>query len=219
MKILHNKQIKDLKDIILVYFDNIDEFSLVQTDSDVTFTFIESYTFVIQSHIITGTKVLITPNLASDHIGSGFNLGKNVSSFSDVRTMFEEWIKAIQEEVENEGIWDKATGFSFKPLDAGDIIGEKFSDEERIKLKAEIEILRQELSEREDLKESIMHINLKLDVLGELVSELSKVSWRDHAIGAMMGLVADGLATNDEVKSVASKLVSFVSENISKLTD
>ena len=135
--------------------------------------------------------------------------------FESVLEYFSTWTKGIKIEIECDDVWEQP----YEPYKIGDgsRTADKFTDQEQLKLKEELEILKQELSNREDLKDSITQIITKLDLLGELVCDLSKTDWRDHLMGSMMGLTVDQVTSAEVAQGIGERLFSLINDTCQTL--
>lgn len=128
-------------------------------------------------------------------------------NFNDVYNLYKDWLMCIKPEIEIVDIWalhlsDNHTAYNTT------LLSEKFTDEESAQIKAGIDEIKEKLAQQLDLKESLNAINMKLDILGELVSELSRIDWRDHLYGSMVGLVVDNVASSICVQDICTSLQS-----------
>ena len=204
VNILLKSQKKKLWDIIQKEIGNTNGFELKIENATTIIYHKEGYYFKLMSHTSKNCfNVLFFPynNTIQEH-------KVDITTFNGMFSWFSAWARGVKIELDCEDVWGQR--YEQYKIGEGSRYSDKFTDEEQTKIKLEINNLKYELSQRDDLKDSLDQINIKLDLLGELVCDLSKTSWRDHVVGSVLGLAIDNITSEEVAQGIGSKLFSAI---------
>lgn len=110
--------------------------------------------------------------------------------FTIIANMFRNWLSSFNSEISLPNYW-KLLSQQMNDIGTFEFVNsDYFTEDESKQVQEKLKLISKEISNLPLLTDQIQAINNKLDTIASNVKKLDKISWRDHLIGGIIGIVS-----------------------------